>query len=38
MAAVHVKQVVVLYRKDCMGIGLGELNLAGLKWVEVLLS
>ena len=35
MVAGRVRQVVVLYSNDCMGIGLGELSIGRLKEVVV---
>ena len=36
VVAGRVRQVVVLYSKDCMGIGMGGLNIGRLRRVVVL--
>ena len=36
MVAGHVRQVVVLYSTDCMGIGLGRLSIGRLRQAVVL--
>ena len=36
LLTVRIRLVVLAYRKDCLRIGLGGLNLGGLRQVEVL--